>query len=557
MQHLAQMADYKFGFAKDGKFYFVDRVFENSSDFILDLDAADSLKFKKPTIRENIKEVYNLVKIIPRTVFLQPPEWDLRLVTREAILKGEPQTENIKIPFDSEILVQQKDDQRKTLSLECVVGGLVSEGKVSMKYRSLDEIFETRLSAVAAVAATSIKINNGIIDVRAGDTIRLEGDGVNGTRTVKTDPTDSEKEDGTIQLNTGLTNAYLIGDFVEITHNLSKWSDQRNNLLRDPYFDIWVSSNLDDWTKSDGNIEDNEDTTTFRYGKRTARLNLTGGTDSHIYQDIVGSKFSGDTRYTVTADVKCFEGDDTDNRADEIELKVTGVGSIVAEVSKTSTSTDWRNISVTFTTKSSPANVRIQLHIKGTSTTHGWVDGCFVMEGDVAIPDVLLLRNNSFIVVPNASVEVKFVPADPDSDGTLNETEMLPGDRLIITCPGLTLQQEENSVITAINITSRSRYGERTYPEINNPYLSRSLGRDISRRILNDFAFPKYKIDFESQLLPHIDFITSNNKVTTITLKSRKLFSTSPNWEERCLLLNVTDRLIGSSSFSLRSLEKI
>ena len=172
------------------------------------------------------------------------------------------------------------------------------------------------------------------------------------------------------------------------------------------------------------------------------------------------------------------------------------------------------------------------------------------MEGDVAIPDVLLLRNDEFIPVPNASVEFKLVA------GTI-ETEMLPGDRLVIACPGLILQQEENSVITAIDITSRSRYGERAYPEINNPYLSRSLGRDISRRILNDFAFPKYKIDFESQLLPHIDFITSNNKVTTITLKSRKLFSTSPNWEERCLLLNVTDRLIGSSSFSLRGLEKI
>ena len=176
-----------------------------------------------------------------------------------------------------------------------------------------------------------------------------------------------------------------------------------------------------------------------------------------------------------------------------------------------------------------------------------------MMKGETAVPEVLLLRNSAFMPISESNIELKFEPQT-------SETEMFVGDQIIIECPGLDNVREENSIITATNIDSRNDYSDLEYPDVDNPFLNRSLARDISERIINEFAFPKYMIRVVTPILPYIDFINndSTKKITSVSVIDEEFFKKSPQWTERGRLRGISDNLkTGISTFILRSLSKI
>lgn len=551
---MKMMSGYRAGFNRGGDFYFVKDTPSTTADYELRLDAVNKRIFDI-VVESGEGDVFNFVQLVPHSVFLSPPEWELRLVSREQINEGnETQTALDEKPFDADVLIQQKDDLTKTLRLECVRGGLLTSGKVALRYRSIDERFETRLIASYTAGATTAQISSGIDSVRAGDTFKIEESGNTETVEIAKTPTSAERETGTVTFASGLSNSYAIGAFVEITNNLSEWSDERENLLKDGSFQNWTDVNeLVDWTESDANIDAEKATTVgkYLYGKSSAELLLTGGSDSYIYVDIAVSTLAAATNYTVTGFLRSNRGGTSENDTDEMELKVTGATAIEATVSDSTDSFDFDKVSVTFKTKTAPTgNVRVEIHVKGTATTRGWADGFVMKAGCSAELDVIFASTQTFMPIGNSNVEFKF-------EIQATETKMLVGDQLIIRCPGLDLKKEEASKQTAINTKSRSRYGEIPFPEIDNPFLSPGLARDIARRILQAHAFPRYNIRVPAPLLPYIDFINSQNKPTTITVIDEDTFKKSSEWQEKCKVVGIEDNIgNGRSVFRLKGLEE-
>lgn len=112
--------------------------------------------------------------------------------------------------------------------------------------------------------------------------------------------------------------------------------------------------------------------------------------------------------------------------------------------------------------------------------------------------------------------------------GTLNldyHNEFIPGDRLIIDCPGKTLEAESNSTIILHDSISSEIYDKNEF-NLSNRFLHRYLAKEISKRLLVNYSYPRFKLTIEVPMIPYIDFVT-NGALTKVDVVSPYIFPTS------------------------------
>lgn len=116
-----------------------------------------------------------------------------------------------------------------------------------------------------------------------------------------------------------------------------------------------------------------------------------------------------------------------------------------------------------------------------------------------------------------------------------NKTVFKQGDRLTIDCPGMTLDSDDSSKQVAVNIQSQAKYGKQQYPNINNRFLTRKLGKQLAQYVRSDYAFPRYDFTVTVPLSTYLDIKETAN-MTRIDIRSQALLPYRSGYTEPCRL---------------------
>lgn len=114
-----------------------------------------------------------------------------------------------------------------------------------------------------------------------------------------------------------------------------------------------------------------------------------------------------------------------------------------------------------------------------------------------------------------------------------NKCVFKQGDRITLDCPGLVLDADDASKQVAVNVQSQAKYGKLQYPNINNRFLTRKLGKQLSQYVRSEYAFPKYRFDITMPLSNYLDIIGTTN-LANIRLRSQKLLPYREQYSEQC-----------------------
>lgn len=127
------------------------------------------------------------------------------------------------------------------------------------------------------------------------------------------------------------------------------------------------------------------------------------------------------------------------------------------------------------------------------------------------------------------------------------------GDTFFIECPGKKLEKEEESRQVFVNSNSVSKYGRREYPSIDNKFIDRKVARDFSRKVINEWAEPKFVVKAQTILLPYINFVNTSKNHMRINVQDHRLFKIRKNNTEECLIRKIThDPMNFTSVFELK-----
>lgn len=148
-------------------------------------------------------------------------------------------------------------------------------------------------------------------------------------------------------------------------------------------------------------------------------------------------------------------------------------------------------------------------------------------------------QNNAFQIGSSRVYVTWFTGNGTDNSDYTNA--FIPGDSLVITCPGKTLEEETGSLQTIVDSTSLADYEKQEYP-INNRFLHRNLSKELAKRILYYFAYPKFMLTIEVPLILYIDIVTEGH-LTLIDVENAELFPNSKDYKEQFTIVSVTHNL--------------
>jgi len=514
LEQLAVFANAVFGFTLDGNFYFLSR--DSVADNVLTLRNDEQKSYiQKLEIESGETEVYNYVEIIPNEAFLPEPEGELRLVAR-----GEDEAN-----FDSDIFITQFDDRRKFIRLVSLTTGKISERSIYFKYRAYVEQFETRLKTAASTGDSVIYILSGIDEVEQGDTIKMRSDnGEVDEIEVASAPSDSDIAAGKVTLLSALSNDYSVGAYVEITKNISEWSDKRKNLLTNPYFEEWSGGNPVGWTAT--NCSATEETTEYMFGQRSCKL-INSADEGYISQTLAASSFERGGTYTILAYIKTFGGDTTYPKATAY-LDISAIGISFTKQTHQVTA-EFAELSGTFVYPSdSSPSVIVKVGIEEDDAKI-FVGAVFLKKGASASPDYLVVASNDFLYkIGRTNVGIKFSPQN-------TETPIKEGDQILISCQGLSLRESAGATIRVLNASSIAKYGRIEFPENKLKFIAGRRALDFAERILADFAYPRFKFNITCRFLPWLDFV-SGSQLQGIAIRDRSVLPLSEHWQETCII---------------------
>jgi len=127
------------------------------------------------------------------------------------------------------------------------------------------------------------------------------------------------------------------------------------------------------------------------------------------------------------------------------------------------------------------------------------------------------------------------------------------GDSFFIECPGKKLQKEEESRQVFVNSNSVSKYGRREYPSIDNKFIDRKVARDFSKKVINEWAEPKFLVTVGTILLPYINFVNVDSNQMRVDVQDSRLFKIRKNHTEQCLVRKITHNpMTFTSTFELK-----
>lgn len=422
MSAFAQISGYIMGF-NEGDFYFIPKVVEGPSLFEFSNDGVNNY-VNDISISEGLNEVYNKVEITPYSVVLEQPTWKLSLVTR---------TDDTSV--NNDIVLNQQDNQRKTIKMVCVHGGKVTQTSVTdtsdnyeggifegtyWTYSIFDRIIETSLRAllVDPTIATTFTLNDGLLDLNKDDIIEVytvfNGLEFKAIYLVDSDPTDSEIITGTVNV-------------------------------------------------------------TFQPALSTANMLAAG------------------TIFPINSIVK-----------------------VVKEIN--------------------------------------WQDGYDSVDRVVFSSLINIKENNKAYDIGSSNISILF--NDPNSGSTeegKEESIYIAGDSITVEARGLVSTKNENARQLQVDMLSISQHGRNPFPEVNNRFINYKTSRELTAKLLVEFAWPKHTSVVSTKLLPFIKFTNEGQYQNMFSYVDEFLFPLSNGHKRDGYLKEVTHNVLaGTSSFVFR-----
>ena len=147
------------------------------------------------------------------------------------------------------------------------------------------------------------------------------------------------------------------------------------------------------------------------------------------------------------------------------------------------------------------------------------------------------LGQNAVFEIGNSNIYIKWFTGD----GTVGEdylNSFIVGDRMVIDCPGKSLEEEFGSLQTVVDSVSLEKYDKNEYT-IDNRFLHRALSQELSKRLLVNYSYPKFELTVEVPLVPYIDIVTGTS-LTLIDVLNPDLFSNSEGFKEQFTIKSIS-----------------
>ena len=88
---------------------------------------------------------------------------------------------------------------------------------------------------------------------------------------------------------------------------------------------------------------------------------------------------------------------------------------------------------------------------------------------------------------------------------------------------------------------------------IDNKFIDRKVARDFSKKVINEWAEPKFMLIVDTVLLPYINFVNGDSNQMRVDVQDNKLFSIRKNFTEQCLVRKITHNpMTFTSTFELK-----
>ncbi len=149
----------------------------------------------------------------------------------------------------------------------------------------------------------------------------------------------------------------------------------------------------------------------------------------------------------------------------------------------------------------------------------------------------------------SSHVQIKFSFAEDDDTLENNKPNeglaFAVGDRVEITCKGISLEQDAASVHVEQDANSILRWGKRESSRQSNPLFSRYQARRAAKRELTEFAHPRWVFKVSTPITPWISLLD------VVDLQFEEMLPKSKQFKETCYINNITYDLQSSGLATL------
>ena len=164
--------------------------------------------------------------------------------------------------------------------------------------------------------------------------------------------------------------------------------------------------------------------------------------------------------------------------------------------------------------------------------------------------------DGKFYEIGGINVFVKFELPSSGTAETDWTREFIEGDIISVVCPGLKLDKDEHSKVSAYASDSVAKFKKRQYPSINNRFIGRGLGKDICQRVVLRYKDPAFLIKAESVFLPYVAFVKQDGKLTAVDVISDVMFPFAEDFTVRGRVRRIDhDPLNCKTTFTLKAAE--
>jgi len=150
---------------------------------------------------------------------------------------------------------------------------------------------------------------------------------------------------------------------------------------------------------------------------------------------------------------------------------------------------------------------------------------------------------STFSEIGSTGLFLKFEEVD---SGTTNNFAV--GDRIRVFNPGMKLSKSRTKKFMSEDSDSIEKYGASEY-NIDNPYISLALGRELTQGIINNDAERHHGWEVDCPL-----FLQARPLIL-VTMKSRKYLPTATDNEEKCYIKQVTQKQKARTKLILRAVD--
>jgi len=280
-----------------------------------------------------------------------------------------------------------------------------------------------------------------------------------------------------------------------------------------------------------------------------------------VYDRIIDTSLSSAITAPATATtLNVYEGASDIESGDRIEV-YTVISSLeyVAVYTVNSSSTDSEEltgtINVTYSSILSSAN-----QPSGGYPVNSTVKITKSQDWTTSDSDYVTIRGRYFTPIGSTNVSIKI---QDDNSGVYNpddlassETVFYPGDSIIIECKGLVSSKNEAARQIQFDHLSIYQYEKNPYPNIDNRFTNYKIARELAKKIVKEFAWPKFLIEINSPLYPFIKFLYLGDMMSLFTVKDPYLFPLSKEYTRTGSLRSVSHNPFqGSTKVIIRDID--